>query len=59
MQFQLLLLQQVPAPIGANNNQGVGLPVVFTVVQQQQVGAPNTQVQPNPPVSAFSEHYYL
>ncbi|KAB5581302.1 hypothetical protein PHYPO_G00173970 [Pangasianodon hypophthalmus] len=45
---QLLLIQQVPAPIGANNNQGAGLPVVF--VQQQQAGVPNSQAQPNPPM---------
>ncbi|TUD69675.1 hypothetical protein Baya_16537 [Bagarius yarrelli] len=48
---QLLLIQNVPAPIGANKNQGAGLPVVFPVVQQQQqAGPPNLQAQANPPM---------
>ncbi|KAM9477692.1 uncharacterized protein Hap1MRO34_010474 [Clarias gariepinus] len=46
---QLVLIQQVPAPVGANN-QRAGTPVLFTAVQQQQAGAPNPQVQPNSPL---------
>ncbi|KAG7333625.1 hypothetical protein KOW79_002032 [Hemibagrus wyckioides] len=49
---QLVLIKQVPAPTGTNQIQGVGLPVLFTVVQQQQqeAGAPNPQVQVSPPM---------
>lgn len=38
-----MFIQQVPARTGANKIEGVGLPVVYNVVQQpQQSGAPGS-----------------